>query len=108
MPKGREDDARGFYSGLLGLPERPKPAELLARGGVWFETAAVKIHLGVEPEFRPAQKAHPGLLVDDLRQTASTLRAAGYEVRQGEPLAGFDHAYVDDPFGNRIELLQRL
>ena len=108
MPKGREDDARRFYSGLLGLPERPKPKGLLARGGVWFETATVKIHLGVEMEFRPARKAHPGLLVDDLRKTVATLREAGHEVRAGEPLAGVDHAYVDDPFGNRIELLQRL
>jgi catechol 2,3-dioxygenase-like lactoylglutathione lyase family enzyme len=108
MPPGREDDARRFYSGLLGLPERPKPAELLARGGVWFETPAVKIHLGVEPEFRPARKAHPGLLVDDLGKTVAILRGAGHEVRDGEPLAGVDHAYVDDPFGNRIELLQHL
>ena len=108
MPPGREDEARTFYSGLLGLPERAKPDGLLARGGVWFETATVKVHLGVEADFRPARKAHPGLLVDDLGPLVARLRASGHEVRVGEALAGFDHAYVDDPFGNRIELLQRL
>ena len=59
MPAGREDDARAFYAGLLGLSEVPKPPHLAARGGCWFETRDVKIHLGVDPDFRPARKAHP-------------------------------------------------
>ena len=56
MPAGREDEARDFYHGLLGVPEQPKPPHLAARGGCWFESTTVKIHLGVEAEFRPARR----------------------------------------------------
>jgi catechol 2,3-dioxygenase-like lactoylglutathione lyase family enzyme len=106
MPAGREGDARRFYSGLLGLPERPKPAHLVARGGAWFESGDAKVHLGVDADFRPARKAHPGLLVTGLKELTARLRDAGHEVVEGEPLEGYRHAYVDDPFGNRIELLE--
>jgi catechol 2,3-dioxygenase-like lactoylglutathione lyase family enzyme len=108
MPAGREDDARAFYDGLLGIPEVSKPPHLAARGGCWFERDNVRLHLGVEDDFRPARKAHPALLVDDLAALAETLRAAGVAVRADEPLPGFDRVYADDPFGNRIELLQPL
>jgi catechol 2,3-dioxygenase-like lactoylglutathione lyase family enzyme len=107
MPGGEESRARHFYAGLLGVPEVPKPAHLAARGGLWFEGGGVKIHLGVDPAFRPAQKAHPGLLVRDLSRLLSELRAAGHDVVEGEPLDGYAHAYVNDPFGNRLELLER-
>ena len=107
MPAGQEDVARRFYADLLGVPEVPKPAHLVARGGAWFEQGAVRIHLGVDPEFRPARKAHPGLLVDDLESLITALRTAGHEVVDGEPLAGYTHVYVDDPFGNRLELMER-
>jgi catechol 2,3-dioxygenase-like lactoylglutathione lyase family enzyme len=106
MPAGREDDARAFYAGLLGIPEQPKPAHLAARGGCWFESDTVKVHLGVEADFRPARKAHPALLVRDLPALLATLRAAGVELVDDEPLEGFDRAYAYDPFGNRLELLE--
>jgi catechol 2,3-dioxygenase-like lactoylglutathione lyase family enzyme len=106
MPAGREEDARRFYSDLLGLPERPKPAHLVARGGAWFEDGATKVHLGVDPDFRPARKAHPGLLVSELGDLVARLREAGHPVVEGELLEGYDHVYVEDPFGNRIELLE--
>jgi catechol 2,3-dioxygenase-like lactoylglutathione lyase family enzyme len=108
MPPGREDVARGFYEGLLGIPEVPKPPTLAKRGGAWFERGAVKIHVGVESEFRPAKKAHPALLVSDLRALVQRLRDAGHVVIEDEPLTGYDRVYVDDPFGNRIELLEPL
>jgi catechol 2,3-dioxygenase-like lactoylglutathione lyase family enzyme len=106
MPAGREDDARRFYTGLLGLPERAKPPALAARGGAWFESARVKIHLGVEADFRPARKAHPALRVRDLRALVAILRAGGHEVVDDGPVEGRDRVYVDDPFGNRIELIE--
>jgi catechol 2,3-dioxygenase-like lactoylglutathione lyase family enzyme len=105
MPAGREDEARAFYSGLLGLPEKTKPAELAKRGGAWFESDAVKIHLGVEGEFRPARKAHPALLVRGLLGLVERLRAAGCEVID-DALAGYHRVYVSDPFGNRLELME--
>jgi catechol 2,3-dioxygenase-like lactoylglutathione lyase family enzyme len=106
MPPGGEDAARAFYGRLLGLPEQPKPPHLAARGGCWFESATVKVHLGVEPDFHPARKAHPALLVTDLPALVRTLAAGGVEIVEDEPLAGYDRVYVSDPFGNRLELLE--
>jgi len=106
MPPGREAEARHFYGGLLGIPEVTKPSNLKARGGCWFEQGAVRIHLGVEAEFRPARMAHPAFLVSDLGALSATLIGAGHPVRTDEPLEGFVRVYVDDPFGNRVELLQ--
>ena len=108
MPRDREDEARAFYGGLLGLPERPKPPNLAKRGGCWFESDAVKVHLGVESDFAPARKAHPAFVVDDVRALAAKLMAAGHRVAEDEPLAGYDRVYADDPFGNRIEFMQPL
>ena len=67
MPPGQEDRARRFYSELLGLPEVPKPPALAALGGAWFEDGELRVHLGVASDFQPARKAHPALIVDDLR-----------------------------------------
>lgn len=106
MPAGREADARAFYQGALGIAEVKKPANLAKRGGCWFERGALKIHLGVEADFRPARKAHPALIVEDLASLSAALAKAGYPVRSDEPLEGYTRLYVDDPFGNRIELME--
>jgi len=106
MPPGMEHAAREFYEGLLGIPEVPKPANLAKRGGAWFERGALKIHLGVEAEFRPARKAHPALLVADLPGLIAHLKTHGVEVVDGEPQQGYVRVYVADPFGNRIELME--
>src|SRR6187399_2432083 len=104
MPIGGEDLARSFYAGIFELVEKPKPPELAVRGGVWFENDAVKIHLGVEADFRPARKAHPAQVVRDIQALIERLRSAGYEVRDDE-LDRYHRAYVSDPFHNRIELI---
>lgn len=108
MPAGREDEARAFYEDLLGLAWVAKPEHLARRGGCWFGDGAARVHLGVEDSFRPARKAHPALLVDDLGALTDRLTAAGVTVKRDEPLAGYDRIYADDPFGNRVELMQRL
>jgi catechol 2,3-dioxygenase-like lactoylglutathione lyase family enzyme len=106
MPAGREEEARRFYSLLLGIPETPKPEHLARRGGVWFESNQLKIHLGVEEDFRPARKAHPALLVENLPGMIERLRNAGIAVAEDAPLAGYDRVYLTDPFGNRLELME--
>ncbi|HEY1754213.1 MAG TPA: VOC family protein [Bryobacteraceae bacterium] len=108
MPSGREAEARAFYEGVLGIPEVPKPPNLALRGGCWFVRGSLKIHLGVENGFRPARKAHPALLVEDLPALKALIEAAGYTVKIDEPLEGYDRIYVDDPFGNRLELMESL
>ncbi len=104
MPRGGEEQARRFYGETLGIPERPKPAALAAHGGVWFESGAVKIHLGVDQEFRPARKAHPALVVRNLPALLNRLRASGVDVGE-HALGDRDRVNITDPFGNRLELI---
>jgi catechol 2,3-dioxygenase-like lactoylglutathione lyase family enzyme len=106
MPAGREAEAVAFYEGVLGIAGVPKPDHLATRGGCWFEDGDLKVHLGVDPDFRPATKAHPAFIVDDVRSIANAVAAAGFGVKDDEPLDGYDRVYVTDPFGNRIELMQ--
>ncbi len=108
MPSGGEPLARTFYAEILGIPERPKPPNLAPRGGCWFEDGDLKIHLGVEPDFRPARKAHPALVVTDLPTLRSALAAGGFDLVDDESLDGYDRVYVSDPFGNRLELMEPL
>jgi catechol 2,3-dioxygenase-like lactoylglutathione lyase family enzyme len=107
MPAGGEGAARGFYRDVLGLREQPKPPQLAARGGCWFENDLVKIHLGVDQDFRAATKAHPAFLVRELQPIVDACRARGFQVTSDEPRDGYDRIYVNDPFGNRIELMAR-
>jgi catechol 2,3-dioxygenase-like lactoylglutathione lyase family enzyme len=107
MPRGREDAARAYYAGLLGMTEQPKPPALAARGGCWFIAGTAVVHLGVEEPFAPARKAHPALLVDDLGRLAAALSAAGYDcVRSDGELPGVRRFHSHDPFGNRVEFQQ--
>lgn len=106
MPPGKEAEARAFYQGVLGIPEVAKPANLAMRGGCWFERGTLKVHLGVEQAFRPARKAHPAFRVENLQTLKDLLLATGYSYKTDEPLEGYDRLYVDDPFGNRIELIE--
>ena len=109
MPAGKEDKARTFYVEQLGFTEIPKPPDLAKRGGAWFQAGNVQIHLGVEAEFRPARKAHPAFIVDDLDLLISRAKHAGFETDTSQPaLEGYKRAHVFDPFGNRIELMERL
>ena len=108
MPRGAEEQARAFYGGVLGLEELPKPPALAARGGVWFRCGERQIHLGVEENFHPQRKGHPGLLVRDLAATRARLEAAGAPIVPDDLLPGYERFYTADPFGNRIECLRPL
>src|ERR1700690_108515 len=100
MPRGGEDRARAFYGDVLGLPERPKPPELAARGGCWFESDRVKVHWGVETPCSPARKAHPPFRVEAVPALARRARAAASRVVDDDPIAGHERISVYDPFGN--------
>ena len=106
MPRGEEEAARGFFAGVLGMSEVDKPPVLAARGGVWFRGGGLELHLGVEDDFRPAPKGHPGILVTDLDEVVRRLAGAGQEVTWDGDFPGFRRVYAHDPFGNRLEFLQ--
>jgi catechol 2,3-dioxygenase-like lactoylglutathione lyase family enzyme len=97
-PPGCEEVARAFYGGVLGLREVEKPEALRERGGVWFE----QLHVGVDTDFRPARKAHPALVVEDLDALAARIG----EVEWDDAVPGVRRFYASDPFGNRLEFLQ--
>ena len=105
MPPSGEEAARAFYRDLLGMDEEAKPVELAARGGCWFRSGAVRVHLGVEADFRPARKAHPALRVAAFDALVAAMRKADCAVREDGDFEGSPRVYVDDPFGNRIELI---
>ena len=103
MPPGGEPAARAFFCGVLGMSELPKPPELAARGGCWFASGDVRLHVGVDDDFHPARKAHPALRCIDLPGLLARLRDAGIAYREDDRSG--PRAFVHDPFGNRIELL---
>lgn len=106
MPAGAEDAARTFYTDVLGFEETLKPEALAKRGGAWFECNGVRLHLGIDRDFRPARKAHPALRCDDYEALVERIKAAGFEITDDPvPFEGRPHCYVSDPFGNRIELI---
>lgn len=105
MPPGCETQAEAFYCDILGLTVLEKPEPLASRGGRWFASGAVQVHLGVEDDFRPARKAHPALLVDGFDELLAKLEEAGVSWRWDNDLPGVRRLYVDDPFGNRVELI---
>ncbi|SFY47300.1 VOC family protein [Streptomyces sp. F-1] len=105
-PPGSEDALRAYYTGVLGLTEVPKPPALAARGGCWFESGTVRLHLGIDPGFRPADKAHPGLRVHGIDAWAARLAAHGAPVTWDDGLPGRRRFSSRDPVGNRLEFLQ--
>ena len=106
IPRGGEALAREFYAGILGLEEVTKPAELASRGGAWFKNGLVQIHLGVEADFVPARKAHPGLVCEQYDALLERLADCGVDVAPDpSPFNGKRHCYIADPFGNRIEII---
>jgi catechol 2,3-dioxygenase-like lactoylglutathione lyase family enzyme len=105
-PAESEDVSRAFYSGVLGLDEVDKPPALAPRGGCWFRGHGIELHLGVEADFRPARKAHPGLLVSGIDDWAARLAAAGYPASFDDGFPGMRRFYTNDPHGNRLEFLE--
>ncbi|MGW7046813.1 glyoxalase [Streptomyces avermitilis] len=107
-PPGSENALRAYYVDILGMRELPKPPVLAARGGCWFQAGAVQLHLGIEADFRPAKKAHPGLRVTGIESYGGRLAARGATVTWDDNLPGHRRFYSEDPVGNRLEFLEPL
>ena len=106
IPAGGEDEARAFYSGVLGFVEIDKPAELQARGGAWFTIDDIELHVGVDDQFGPARKAHPAFIWDDIEALATQLSAGGYATEWDDLMPGRRRFYSRDPFDNRLEFIE--
>jgi catechol 2,3-dioxygenase-like lactoylglutathione lyase family enzyme len=108
IPPGEEDTARSFYINVLGFTEIPKPTALVKNGGAWFQSDAVQLHVGIEKDFHPARKAHPAFIVTDLSAMLKKVEHAGFGIDHSQPpLDGYNRVHIFDPFGNRIELMER-
>jgi hypothetical protein len=107
-PPGSESLLRAYYTGVLGMSELRKPPVLAARGGCWFGAGTAVVHLGIEEDFRPARKAHPGLRVEDIHAFAGRLRERGAKVIWDYDLPGHTRFYSEDPVGNLLEFLEPL
>ena len=105
-PPGSEEALRHFYGTVLGMTEVPKPPALAARGGAWFRSGPLELHLGIEDDFRPAGKAHPGIIVRDMDEVVRRLGDYGVTVQWDDNFPGFRRCYLADPHGNRLELLE--
>jgi len=105
-PEGCESAAREFYGGLLGLPEIEKPEPLRVRGGCWFQCGPQQLHIGVERDFRPAKKAHPAFVANDLDRLRQGLLAAGVKVSDDQSIPNARRFFAEDPWGNRLEFVE--
>ncbi|REB08186.1 glyoxalase [Sporosarcina sp. BI001-red] len=105
-PQGSEEKARSFYGKLLGMQEIEKPENLKSRGGCWFQCGAQEVHIGIQSNFLPAKKAHPGFMVSNLSELRRQLEDAACLINEEPPIAGRARFFTHDPFGNRIEFLE--
>jgi predicted enzyme related to lactoylglutathione lyase len=107
IPAASEDRARAFYSGILGFAEVPKPAEMAERKSIWFVAGGVNLHLGLEPDFQPAKRAHPAFMVNGLDAILAACERAGLSTNPDTSFNGLRRVHIFDPFGNRLELMER-
>jgi catechol 2,3-dioxygenase-like lactoylglutathione lyase family enzyme len=107
IPVANEDRARAFYSNILGFTEIAKPPQMAERKSIWFADGSVNLHLGIEPNFAPAKRAHPAFIVENLDAILAACDRAGIATKPDTSFNGFRRVHVFDPFGNRIELMER-
>ena len=109
IPKGAQDEARGFYCGILGLTEIPKPEPLASRGGFWMQAGGFQVHVGIEDiASRADSKAHVAYEVKDLDKWRERLESCGVTVLDGIPIPDYRRFEFRDPFGNRVEFIERI
>ena len=107
IPRGAEQEARAFYGQVLGLEEVEKPEVLKANGGLWYSVADIQLHIGVEETVAPS-KRHPAFEVENLEGIRAYLQEHGVKTKDEPPVPGAHRFSFFDPFGNRIEFLERV
>ncbi|MEX2246143.1 MAG: VOC family protein [Dehalococcoidia bacterium] len=100
------DEARRFYSGVLGLREVPRPPELHDRAGIWYSFGATELHIQTRRDLPPETgDRHPAFIVDDLDAWRARFEDAGVAVVDQPTIYGRRRFNVRDPFGNLLELM---
>jgi catechol 2,3-dioxygenase-like lactoylglutathione lyase family enzyme len=106
IPRGAETQAREFYGGLLGLEEIEKPEAIRKNGGMWYSVAGAQLHVGVEDSVAPS-KRHPAFEVENVEGVRAFLEQNGVRTKDETAIPGMSRFSFLDPFGNRIELLEK-
>ncbi len=106
IPIGKENEARAFYTNIIGLKEIPKPKELLGRGGLWYDVADIQLHIGTENEINTS-KRHPAFEITDIKSAKEHLKKNNVTIQEEIQIPGQQRFSFIDPFGNRVELLQK-
>lgn len=106
IPKGQEDEARHFYSDIIGLTEIPKPEQLIPNGGLWYRIADIQLHIGTEDQISTS-KRHPAFEVEDLDTIKEYLTGQKVKIKEEIQIPGQRRFSFIDPFDNRIELLEK-
>ena len=107
IPRGKETEARRFYTDIIGLTEIPKPEALIPNGGLWYQVADIQLHLGTEDQINKS-KRHPAFEVTDLQAAEQHLVKHGVKIKEETQIPGQHRFSFVDPFGNRVELLQKI
>ncbi|HEV7397482.1 MAG TPA: VOC family protein [Pyrinomonadaceae bacterium] len=109
VPPELEEVTKQFYAAVMEIREVPKPPELKARGGAWYQLGEVQLHLSREqrPPDNHASKRHVCYAVRSLSEAEQHFRAAGIEVIPDNlPIPGSPRFYVRDPAGNLLEIAE--
>ena len=107
IPKGREKEARHFYTDIIGLTEIAKPEPLIPNGGLWYQIADIQLHIGTEGEMNTSRR-HPAFEVVNLEAARNHLIRHGVLLKDEIQIPGQQRFSFIDPFNNRIELLQKI
>ena len=107
IPHGKEEEARSFYSGILGLQEIEKPGSLKPNGGLWYHIADIQLHIGVE-KTEGRSKRHPAFEIEKADEVKQYLIYKGIKVKEETPVPGQKRFSFLDPFNNRVELLEKI
>lgn len=80
--------------------------KLMKNGGLWYQIADIQLHIGTENEINKS-KRHPAFEVNDLKSARIALEANDISIKEEIQIPGQNRFSFMDPFGNRIEFLEK-
>jgi len=107
VPDERLEEARAFYTDIIGLKRITRPDESFNAPGYWFAINYIELHIGIETAM-PRSIRHYAFEVDDITAAKTHLQNNSVEIMEDSVIPGRSRFSFFDPFGNRVELLQML